>query len=367
MTFSKHYIDKIINDNEDWYLLFIIKKENVENDFSDFSIELFVKSQILSDYKVFIPKNKYIRGSFEKELNITQERNYFFANYFKYEEKKYILEFSSNYHGIELIFNKPYCEIHEIDKNNKLGFIRYFISIQNNSYINFTIRVNHTINNEDQEPINYIFRINDRLDSIDYDNILNKEIELKALPGKIDNNANFKLTVKNGKKLINSNKSEYIYNLKIYRKEILSHEKELKTIAIIGNEQDNLIKYQEMLGGAGPNEAMTFDLSYFELKKKYIANFFIMVKTDNIENYYSRIIELETKEAEEDQKFLLLIIHISILIVVIIIIIIVYLKTRKKNKSLVEKIQSISFATGVDDSFESNKSKTDEDYDTTFI
>jgi hypothetical protein len=122
-----------------------------------------------------------------------------------------------------------------------------------------------------------------------------------------------------------------------------------------------------MLGGAGPNEAMTFDLSYFELKKKYIANFFIMVKTDNIENYYSRIIELETKEAEEDQKFLLLIIHISILIVVIIIIIIVYLKTRKKNKSLVEKIQSISFATGVDDSFESNKSKTDEDYDTTFI
>ena len=115
---------------------------------------------------------------------------------------------------------------------------------------------------------------------------------------------------------------------------------------------------------------MEYNFPHLEINKEYIANLFIIVKTDNIESYYSRIIELYTKEKEKKIKyaFLWTIIAISISIVVIIIIFIfVYLKISKKNKSLVEKIQTISFAKGVDETFAGNKSKTDEDYDTTFI
>ena len=211
--------------------------------------------------------------------------------------------------------------------------------------------------------LNEIKEINENDDN--YDDIFDIEFKHETLSDNNEKGNNYRLTLKNNKKNNNNSNEniQYIYCIRLYSKEALTNNNiTLNTIAM--NENEKGLITMKMSDIFNPGSEMSYDL-HLDQDKEFIATIFVIVKKGNQENYYSLKYEFNTK------KINLFIIFISIIICTIIVIIIIlaiikWRKTSKKNKSLVEKIQMISFSQGIDDSF-SSKSKTDEDYDTTFI
>ena len=122
----------------------------------------------------------------------------------------------------------------------------------------------------------------------------------------------------------------------------------------------------------------------------FVASLFITVKDKindkNIfnnevheEDYFSICFDFNTKEKsidnDQDKKNINLIIILSVsfgcfLIIITLIFIFVCKSIKKKNKILEEKIKAISFSIGIDEEsfdIDSQKSKKDEEYETTFI
>ena len=245
--------------------------------------------------------------------------------------------------------------------DKKIGFDKYIISLSNNSdYYSFLTvqKKNETNNNKEQlKSFNYILRIYDFEEKNDNDenNILDKDFTFESK----------KLTIfnKNNKLKNPSSNVHYIYYVNVYQKDSLTNNEILNTIAII--EEDN-IKTNNKSNIVGPNDEVSFFMENLEQNKHYIATFFILVKNNNKENYYSLSYEFDTNI--KGMFFTFIIISISVAIIVIIIVSIIIYKMCKKNKSLISKIQSISFAQGIDDTeTDERKSKTEEDYDNTFI
>ena len=368
MIFDKEFINSNINYYGDNYFLFIINNDNyypyISPDiFLSFSIEIFVDSKDSEiNHHNIIPKNKYIRGSFTKEElnNNTQQQIYYIdKKNNNNEDKEYVLEFGYNSHDIELIFN--YIDIKKNLTDKKIGFDKYIISLSNNSdYYSFLTvqKKNDTNNNKEQlKSFNYILRIYDFEEKNDNDenNILDKDFTFESKQLTIFN--------KNNKLKNPSSNAHYIYYVNVYQKDSLTNNEILNTIAII--EEDN-IKTNNKSNIVGPNDEVSFFLNNLEQNKQYIATFFILVKNNNKENYYSLSYEFDTNI--KGMFFTFIIISISVAIIVLIIVSIIIYKMCKKNKSLISKIQSISFAQGIDDTeTDERKSKTEEDYDNTFI
>lgn len=372
---------------KDIYYLFRFKP-NPSN--SDFSVEMFIdsKNQLLFN----LPKNKYIRGSFNlnnkeiqtKTFSVQLEEEYNFNNNSKNDT--YILEFSSNLEDIKPIF---YDDFNYSSKKKIGGVYYYYFSTENLSKMstyNFTIQFNNTIYNKDNKNTdhilkyiaNYIIKFYKEVKNQNLDFIIDKTLEYKNISTIPKKFTDYNFTIKSKSENMNlGNKLNYSYYIRLYLKESVFQPQILNTTGFIFHIEYDMIKYTT----DNPNEDVPFSFGYLPDNKKYVLHVFIKVNGENNEErYFSTYFEMDTHEKiheisknKSNTKTIILISSIFgfIFIITLVIFIIVCIIFKNKNKNLKEQVQAISFSRGIDED-NLNKinrkiSKEDEDYENTFI
>ena len=369
--------------NKDNYFLFCYSFKDIEHIPFDYFInsELFIESK--ANPKI-IKKNKYIRGYFTLKSNTTQYNTYKIEIQKEEEKmnKAYILEFSSNYNNMELIFNDDF---NYYEKRIKWGVQQYFISgknlISDKEYY-FKIKVNSSniiYNPLNLYAANYIIKFSDYKNEKHQDFVKEKELKLDIVKKKVNDNTVYNFTFNLDKTYTNiNNYYKYYYFFTIINKQLIYEDELLNTTAIIIYKNIYYIPYLNSIETYEPNKDYSFSFTD-EVKGDYFMQIFIKINGQNDEEtYYSTYIDLAQKEEsnlKEKNKFLNIIIIIlgSILLASILFVIFLFIHFKRKNESLKGKIETISFSTGIEDnSFDNinnnkSKSKNDDDYETTFI
>ena len=353
---------------------------------SKFSVEIFIDSKKESHSN--LPKNKYIRGSFNIKNKEIQTKTFSIEFNEKYNfnlNDTYILEFSSNLEDIKPIFNK---EFNYTTKRN-IGGVDYYYFPAENLYseykYNFTIQFNNTIDNDKIESIdifrylaNYIIKFYKEENNQNLDFLTDKSFDKTIISRNSKNLTNYNFTIKPKNVIMNLNYSfNYSYYIRLYSKESIFQPQILKSTAFIFTIYYGIEEYKT----DNPNEEIKFSFGYFGDNKDYYFCVFIKVNAKaNEEKYFSINFELprveenqETGKYENNKKPLIIlsIIFGSIIIIILIISIVVCIRFKKKNKNLKEQVQAISFSRGIDEDnikkMNNKISKEDEDYENTFI
>ena len=366
---------------EDIYYLFIIDIENMNSEENNLELSLDILVDSKNHYSQnVLQKDIYIRGSFNLlNINKIQNKTYYIHIEGEKEEQNninncYIIEFSSNYKDIQLIFNDDFKYY---NKKIESGVQLYYFSTEDldvYQIYNFTIKINSSnIKNEfDLPQANYILKFYKSQNNSDF--VIDKYLEKK----KISFN-NYSFIMKNKKK--NKNINNY-YNftsyITYYNKDYFYNHQLLNTTAFIY--YDDLYDYYDdnnfyniyIITTNDPNEELSFNFYLYD-EQDYLLYLFIKINGQNREEeYYSTYFEVSTKGNKNKGISLIIIVLItfgSIFIITIIIFIIACKKFSNKNKDLREKVQAISFSSGIDEDVinKNNRSKDEDDYYTTFI
>ena len=162
---------------DDKYFLIIIENITFFN-FKNLRNDIYVFSKDENNF--LLPINKYIKNSFNLLENNKIIQKYFFEKE-KIINNEFILEFSSNYNNIELIFNSLIEK-----KTHKIvgGFSQYTLSINSdnsNDYsFNILIKSKSMLNLENNlKEVNIMIKYYNKEKKINLDNIYNKTIKLK--------------------------------------------------------------------------------------------------------------------------------------------------------------------------------------------
>ena len=273
----------------------IIIENNTPINFKNLRNDIYVFSK--DENKILLPINKYIRNSYNllENKNITQK--YFFEKE-KITNNKFLLEFSSNYKNIELIFN-------ELTKNNISkeigGFKRYVLSINSNNsidyYFSLLIKPTNQLNSKKPlEEVNIMIKYYNEEQKINTDYIwdLNITDDKKKNP-------DLKLIIKNNNEITNSQKDlNYIYYLRLIKKSEILDNEELNTIAFVSSN----LSYINQFNTAEINKDFDFELKNLENNENYIASFFIKVENSKKEeaNYYSMTYEFNTGNETSEES-----------------------------------------------------------------
>ena len=279
---------------DDKYFMIIIEN-NTPINFKNLRNDIYVFSK--DENKILLPINKYIRNSYNllENKNITQK--YFFEKE-KITNNKFLLEFSSNYKNIELIFN-------ELTKNNISkeigGFKRYVLSINSNNsidyYFSLLIKPTNQLNSKKPlEEVNIMIKYYNEEQKINTDYIwdLNITDDKKKNP-------DLKLIIKNNNEITNSQKDlNYIYYLRLIKKSEILDNEELNTIAFVSSN----LSYINQFNTAEINKDFDFELKNLENNENYIASFFIKVENSKKEeaNYYSMTYEFNTGNETSEES-----------------------------------------------------------------
>ena len=336
------------------------------NTYPELSLETLALSK--DDSQLSIPINKYISGSFYLNKRRKKSQKYYIQDIYDNDfGNNFIIEFSSNYKNMELIYNESIIKCMK-NKENEGGFQKYSI------YINYSSKKNEnffevSINNKknvifDLEQANYILRY-----YYDYNNntqILKYSFGFSHnfMPNKISKKKSYNLIIKNKNKNQNLNESyKFSYFLTIYDKKQIKKDELINTVAPISS---NIIESNKSFWNQSQDN-LIYHLDKLSLDEEYAVSFFVKIDKDDQKLYYNYYFDISTKK----KTLLYLIIGLSFLIIILIIIFIFfYRRFKKKNKSLKEKVQAISFSSGINEDVidkTKNKSKDDEDYETTFI
>ena len=345
----------------DYYYLIEISSKN--KNLSEITLDIFATSKNASQFSM--PINKYISGSFNLELmnHPIQEQRYYIYDSQNSSSDEYIIEFSSNYKNIDIVFGD--C-INETNTNIANGGIKkYFVKIDrnNNKTCNyFDVRINKDTDKMKGnycKSANYLIRYyQSNVKLINYTVCLNGVIA--------NENNNQKLTIKNDKyhKIDGDYNITCIYN--IYERGRLLEDESINTIALTDSENIYLKTeyYKE------PFNETSFILSNKINAEEYIGTVFIILKNNSDEgqiSYYLFEFNItdEDKEKEEKEKkdkekkekekkeenkkknkFVGLIISIFFVVTIIVVIIgfIKYRKMKDKNKDLEQKVNKISYS-----------------------
>jgi len=396
--------NKNYNYLEDKY--FMITIENITSfDFIDIKKEIYVFS-IDKNY-VLLPINQYIRNSFNLLENKNIIQKYFFEKE-KISNKEFILEFSSNYDSIELIFNDltNYSTPEIIG-----GFKKYYLSIESNNsndyYFNVVIKPTNKLSVvKTLLEVNVIIKYYNIKDTeINFDYIGNQNFNLERISIK-DNYSDYKLIISSNISesisFNSSNNLNFIYYLRLIKKEDILNYEELNTIASISSNVSYIDKYNTIES----SKEFYFNLTNLENNESYIASFFIKVENKSKEEetyYYSMNYEFSTelesnnntdnnnrtdsngntdsdnktdidsiKNSSENNYINMIVIFIFIFIIILILIIsfIIWRKLRIKNRSLENKVNAIDFSSGINDDLINKKELSERRYDSyenTFI
>ena len=363
IVFDEEKINKIYPISMDiYYFIYLYIDDDIEQN-QNFSLSIHSCSKDNSEFS--IPFNKYIYGSINLYENVNQNQKYYIKELDKSD--KYIIEFSTNYENLELIFHNISVTKKEING----GIQKYHIK-QNNTDFNsenyFEIKIKNDankINKKELQKANYVLKY------VKYDRETN---ESKIINKIID--VTFDFEEKNNiLKVINKNEEyenltdnyEISYILNIYDK--IKKEESLNTIAptysesIYSNRTEN------------PNKEEFYNLDFLLNHESYTTAFlFIKIqnkKTTELNYYYSYEYEFEKKTDNKNKLLLISLISVSIALVIIIFIFVVICRRfSKKSKNLKEQVQQLSFSSGIDEDIldkSKKKTKEDEDYEKTFI
>jgi len=350
---------------EDIYYFIII--ENITSfDFKNLTNDIYIVSK--DEINILLPINKYIRNSFSLLGNQTIIQKYYFEKE-NITNNQFILEFSSNYKNIELTFNNlTNCDNTEIIG----GFNKYVLSINSNNsndyYFNLSIKPINKLNlKNDLKEVNIIIKYYNKRQKISTDYICNKEFKLERINIR-EKNSDYKLIINNKNEIINfQNDLNYIYYLRLIKiTNILNNEK-LNTIATV---LSNLF-YINKFNTFNSNDKILFNLNKLENNEDYIASLFIKVqnKNEGEEIYYSIIYEFNTEI--KNHWMIIALIIIPIFIISLLLFYIIWRKMKIKNRSLENKVNAISFSTGINQDLINNRdsgnSNKTEDYENTFI
>ena len=346
---------------DDKYFMIII--ENITSfDFKNLGNEIYVFSK--DPDKILLPINKYIRNSFNLLKNKNINQKYFFERENITTNNEFILEFSSNYENILLVFNNfttnSTLEITE-------GFKQYVLSINSTNssdyYFNvFIMALNKLDLDKALKEVNIIIKY------------YNKENKLYKINSKYIYN-NFTLNTTNIKKeysdynlILNKNNkinnySEgiyFIYYLRLIKKSNILDNEELNTTALVSS---NLL-YIDKINTTGIDNELSFNLSNLENNEKYIASVFIKIENvkEEEERYYSIIYEFNTKniDNEDDTGYIWILILIIILFLIIaFILILIWKKINFKSRSIKDKINEINFESGINKDINNNQELED--------
>ena len=383
------------------YYLITISNINENNDLEYFNFSLKIQVNPKNSPHYIIPINKYIRGSFDLLNNSEIQSQKFYVKVEDNddedgedgEENKtnieniYILEFSSNYKNIKLIFNN---EFNYYKKTIYNGFQQYFFSsknLTNDTNYFFIVQIDNknmenVIKNKFINKVNYILKFYKEEDELSQNYIINKEPNFTFINSTSENISYYNLNLKNNYKISNeSDYYNYTYLVRLYLKKYIYEDQQLNTTALISYnyDLDYYYNYYEEITD-DPNKEISCNFSDLLFNEEYILYLFVKINGKNEkEKYYSNYFNINTKPKKEENKsednnriFIIIILSISLFVIIIIFIIvtIICIRIRNKKKSLEEKVNAISFSTGIDsDEIENDnkKSKKDEDYETTFI
>ena len=218
---------------DDKYFMIIIEN-NTHFDFKNLRNDIYVFSK--DENKILLPINKYIRNSY----NILENKNIIQKYFFEKENitnNEFLLEFSSNYENIELIFNN-------LTKNNIIkiigGFKQYALSISSNNsndyYFSVAIkRINQLNSEKSLKEVNIIIKYFNKDQKINTDFICDKNFTLNITNDK-EEYPNYNLIINNNNKYEISNYSNdlnYIYYLRLIKKSNILENEELKSLISI--------------------------------------------------------------------------------------------------------------------------------------
>ena len=342
---------------DDKYFMIIIEKIT-SFDFKNLGNEIYVFSK--DPDKILLPINKYIRNSFNLLKNKNINQKYFFERENITTNNEFIVEFSSNYENILLVFNN-------FTTNNTLetteGFKQYVLSINSTNssdyYFNVFIMASNKLDlDKALKEVNIIIKY------------YNKENKLYKINSKYIYN-NFTLNTTNIKKeysdynlILNKNNkinnySEgiyFIYYLRLIKKSNILDNEELNTTALVSS---NLL-YIDKINTTGIDNELSFNLSNLENNEKYIASVFIKIENvkEEEERYYSIIYEFNTKniDNEDDTGYIWILILIIILFLIIaFILILIWKKINFKSRSIKDKINEINFESGINKDINNNQ------------
>ena len=188
-----------------------------------------------------------------------------------------------------------------------------------------------------------------------------------------NNKSNYNLIIQNenNKKFINFNDNyNCTYFLKLFKEKEKLNDELLNTIAPINSEA--FLFNQTHI--KDPSKEIIYYLENLNYHEKYLAKVLIKIENSYEEKYYSYIFNLDTiknnDSYDKNNTLIIVIVGISVGFIILSLILFILLRTvRRKNQKLEEKVEAISFSSGIDeDSIENeNNKKKDEDYETTFI
>ena len=353
--------------DDEYSFIIIDKDKSKKNHIREFNLEFNVIPK--NDDGTFLIENKYVQSSFNLK-NKEYEFKKFFIDRETVEESEFYLEFSSNYQNTYIEFNN----ITKLSENTIGNVKQYYLSISNETYeYSFTVTVNRSKTSQNprfRPSINLIYYLKDK--KIDLGKFL-ENFDISWEKSNIDSNKlkkNMTVLVKNNQE-INDSSIAYFYYLRFINQKDLIENEILNTIAPIFSKT-------QVLFNNNPN---SHDLSYnfnCDIEKEYTASLLIKIikdsKIEKYERYYSIPFSFNTnKNFFEKNKIIIIIISFVIVLIIISIIFLLYLKrSKKKNKSLEDKVRAISFSEGIEEdssniNFSEKSSKISDDYENTFI
>ena len=390
ITFDKMSENKL-NNKDKYYLFYYFFADINSNTFQNASINSEIN--IESKYSVKVLKiNKYIRGYFDLLNNNTRNITYYILNNAGKENmnKTFILEFSSNCKDVKLIFNKDF----DYYKKRIFGGVKqYFISgekLIDKDFYYFDVQVNNSNAISKKKFLdfaNYIIKFseykNEKYQNCDLKKELKFHFEVKSNTNEDLKNYYFTISLDESNK--NSNQSyEYHYFFTFIPKIFLFDNELLNTTAIIIYNDKTFRPHLHDFKTNEPKKEYSFSYD-LDSNEDHFIQIFIKIngldgsnETEKEESYYSTFVDLTEKKEDKLQKTnkiltIVVITLVSLLLVLILLFIFFMIKFKRKNKNLKEKVEAISFSTGIEsDSLDkaSNNNfnlKKDEDYDNTFI
>jgi hypothetical protein len=345
--------------------------------------QLYVKSYMLidlitreyNDESYFMPINQYIYETFDGENKSIRTSNEYEINIFQKKNSDILIEYSPEYNDIELEFTN----INSTHDFRTTGFIKYRIRGISNDIIKMKII------NKGKRMGNYMIRYFFTTENLEQSYSLDKYKEKKFINSN-DENVTLSLTFNSIKIHFNYKKNEnrtdmyfYVYGL-LYKKD--ENLDELLNTTSILHEQIPLYedKVNHTFNYSHPEE---FELIFKDIPRQdnFIYNLQLQVSVnikDNILNeeflIFNFEIDLSDIKIEEEKEFpswaILVIIFGSLIFIGIIFLIIKYIRLQKRNVKMQEEMKSMAYSNEIEKNViakEKKVSKSDTDYDTTFI
>ena len=361
IVFDKEYI---ANKTKNIYYYIII------GSISSLKCSLEVNAYSKTSYSP-IPMNKYISGSFDLLINNTiQSQKYYIQDVKNAKNNSYIIDFSSNYQNIELIFSDNINCLKTIIIG---GVIKYYINTTyskefTENYIQ--VQINNTNKNIINNNTVYLQKAYYMLKY--YKNNDDKNIS-QVIDISHNNNRTILILRYNNNKYKNEFHNYNIsYFLKVYRKISKLKDELLNTTVQTSSPSFQILKIKQSL-----DKDCLISLEQLQEEEEFIASLFIRIENENDKEdkyFYSITFDFNTKNESKDNftTFLKIVgLFLIIIIFILIIFILCYCRIKKKNTILKEKVEAITFSSGIDEealNINQNKSiKKNEDYETTFI